>query len=193
MYPACMPVPARPIGPASYDGLLRLPPHMVGEILNGELRATPRPGLRHARAAWRLTASLDGPFDRGSDGPGGWVFLSEPELHLRDDVIVPDLAGCRRQRLPHLPDEAFLTLAPDWVCEIASPSTQRTDRGAKMDIYLRERVAHLWLLDPVARWLEVFRHGGDVWIRAGSWTADEPVRVEPFDAVPIDLAAVWGE
>lgn len=185
--------PARRDVPASYDDLAALPPHVVGEILAGELHATPRPRLRHARAGWRLTSSLDLPFDRGTGGPGGWLFLAEPELHLSSDVVVPDLAGWRRERLPDVPDAAFLTLAPDWVCEVASPSTQRLDRGVKMDIYLREQVKHLWLLDPLERFVEVFRFQDGAWVRVGSWTGDTAARIEPFDAVEIDLKAIWGE
>lgn len=185
--------PARRPVPASYEDLVALPAHMVGEILAGELHATPRPRLRHGRAAWRLTSSLDPPFDRGTGGPGGWIFLAEPELHLAHDIIVPDLAGWRREHLPAVPDSAFLTLAPDWVCEIASPSTQRLDRGVKLDIYLREGVSHVWLLDPIAHFVEVFRLHNGQWVRAGSWIGDAPARIEPFDAVEIDLAAIWGE
>jgi Uma2 family endonuclease len=179
--------------PASYADLQRLPATVVGEILAGELHATPRPRLRHSRSVWKLTASLDAPFDRGAGGPGGWLFLVEPELHFGDDVVVPDLAGWRRHRLPILPDEAFLTLAPDWVCEIASPSTQRIDRGVKMDIYLREHVGHLWLLDPIERFVEVFRLSERVWVRVSSWTGETPARIEPFDAAELDLHAIWTE
>lgn len=185
--------PARRATPPSYEDIVTLPAHVVGEILSGELHATPRPRLRHARAGWRLTSSLDVPFDRGDGGPGGWLFLAEPELHFGTDIIVPDLAGWRRERLPTVPDAAFLTLAPDWVCEIASPSTQRLDRGVKMDIYVREAVGHLWLLDPIERFVEVFRRQDSAWVRVGSWTGDTPARIEPFDAVEIDLTAIWGE
>lgn len=183
--------PARHRRPASYTDLEALPPNTVGEILAGELHATPRPRLRHARAGWRLSSTLDAPFDRGAGGPGGWLFLSEPELHLSDDVVVPDLAGWRRERLPEVPDVAFLTLAPDWICEIASASTQRLDRGVKMDIYLRERVGHLWLLDPTEQLLEVFRIERGAWLRVGAWTGEAPASIEPFDAVEVDLRAIW--
>jgi Uma2 family endonuclease len=176
----------------TYADLAALPPHVVGEILAGDLHATPRPGLRHGRAGWRLTSSLDLPFDRGRGGPGGWLFLAEPELHLGADVVVPDLAGWRRERLPEVPDAPFLALAPDWVCEIASPSTQRLDRGVKLDIYLREQVGHAWLLDPIGRVLEVFRRTGEAWVRAGAWTGEAPARIEPFDLVEIDLRDIWG-
>ena len=115
------PVPAKK--PASYEDLLRVPDHLVAEILEGELFATPRPSVPHAHTAFRLSAALGAPFDAGRGGPGGWVILFEPELHLHEDVVVPDLAGWRRDRLPVLPDAPFLALAPDWVCEIPSPST----------------------------------------------------------------------
>lgn len=187
-----MGAPVRKAPSATYDDLLQLPPHVVGELLAGELHATPRPRLRHARSAWKLSASLDAPFDRGTGGPGGWLFLAEPELHLGDDVVVPDLAGWRRDRLPNLPDEAFLTLAPHWVCEIVSPSTQRIDRGAKMDTYLREGVDHVWLLDPIERFVEIFRRSNGAWIRAGSWTSSAAARLEPFDAIELDLDAIFG-
>jgi Uma2 family endonuclease len=184
---------ARRAAPPTDEDVRRLPAHLVGEILDGDLHATPRPRLRHGRSAWKLGISLDGPFDRGAGGPGGWIFLAEPELHLGPDIIVPDLAGWHRERLPALPDEAYLTLAPDWVCEIASPSTARLDRGVKMDIYLREGVSHLWLLDPIARFIEVFRLTGGQWVRVGVWTGDDPAQIEPFDAVTMDLTAVWGD
>jgi hypothetical protein len=166
---------------------------VVGEILAGELHVTPRPAAAHAAAAFGVGLEVGVPFQRGRGGPGGWLFLAEPELHLADDIVVPDLAGWPRERLPEVPDAAFLTLAPDWVCEIASPSTQRLDRGVKMDIYLREGVGHVWLLDPIERFVEVFRRQDDTWVRVGTWTGETPARIEPFDAVEIDLTAVWGE
>jgi Uma2 family endonuclease len=185
--------PARRDVPASYDDLAALPPHVVGEILAGQLHVTPRPAAPHASAAFGVGLELGVPFQRGRGGPGGWLFLAEPELHLVDDIVVPDLAGWRRERLPAVPAAAFLTLPPDWVCEIASPPTQRLDRGVKMDIYLREQVKHLWLLDPLERFVEVFRFQDGAWVRVGSWTGDTPARIEPFDAVEIDLKAIWGE
>ena len=185
--------PARRARPASCEDLVNLPPHVVGEILAGELHVTPRPRLRHGRSAWKLSSSLDAPFDCGAGGPGGWLFLAEPELHLSGDVVVPDLAGWRRTRLAGVPDEPFLTLPPDWVCGSPSPSTLRVDRGVKLDLYLREAVSHAWLLDPVERFVEVFRREAGAWVRVGTWTDDSPARIEPFDAVEIDVKALWGE
>ena len=119
-----------------------------------KLYATPRPSPRHARASSSLGVTLGGPFDHGRGGPGGWYLLDEPELHLAADVVVPDLAGWRRERLPALPTDAYIALAPKWVCEILSPSTASTDRVRKLRIYARERVSHAWLIDPLARTLE---------------------------------------
>src|SRR5437667_2870051 len=143
--------------PATYDDLLKVPDHLVAEIIDGELYTSPRPAPRHADASSGLGAVLRGPFDRGRGGPGGWRILDEPELHLGRDVVVPDIAGWRRERLPALPEAAFFTVAPDWVCEILSPSTERTDRRRKLSIYARKRVAHAWLVNPTLRMLEAFR------------------------------------
>ncbi len=134
---------------ATYADVEALPDHVVGEILDGELYASPRPRLRHAMAATRLTGRLSPPFDDGRGGPGGWWLLIEPELHLGEDIVVPDLAGWRRERLPEVPDEPHLELAPDWVCEILSHSKERIDRGLKLGIYAREKAPHAWLVNPV--------------------------------------------
>src|SRR5581483_11745138 len=134
--------------PATYDDLIRVPDGKVAEILDGELYATPRPAAHHARVASALGFELGVPFDAGRGGPGGWWILDEPELHLHADVVVPDLAGWRRERLPIIPDVAAFTLPPDWVCEVVSASTEGIDRGKKLAIYAREGVAHAWLLNP---------------------------------------------
>lgn len=178
---------------ATYEDLAALPAHLVGEILGGDLYASPRPRFRHARAAVWLDRRLGPPFDDGQGGPGGWWILIEPEVHLEDDVVVPDLAGWRREKLPAFPDVAFLELAPDWVCEVLSPSTERIDRGLKMQVYAREKVGHLWLLNPEARTLEVLRLQGEKWLVAAVHSGAETVRAEPFEAVALDLADLWGE
>ena len=134
---------------------------------------------------------LGGAFDRGRGGPGGWVILDEPELHLGPDVLVPDLAGWRRERMPELPDVAAFTLPPDWVAEVLSPSTAALDRAEKLPIYARAGVPHLWLLDPVIRTLEIYRLVGPDWHLVGTHAGEVVVSAEPFDAVPLDLAALW--
>lgn len=178
---------------ATYEDLLTVPDHLVAEILNGVLITHPRPAARHARAASRLGAELDGPFDRGRNGPGGWLLLDEPELHLHGDVLVPDLAGWRRERMPELPDTAAFELAPDWVCEVLSPSTEAADRAEKMPIYGREGVGHVWLVDPVARTLEVFQLEASRWVVLGTWRDDARVRAAPFAELDLELAGLWAK
>ncbi|MEO8679495.1 MAG: Uma2 family endonuclease [Vicinamibacterales bacterium] len=176
---------------ATYEDLCAVPDHKVAEILDGELIVSPRPALRHASASSSLGGNIWGPFHGGRGGPGGWWILFEPELHHADDVLVPDLAGWRRERVPVLPDAAFMTMAPDWVCEVISPSTERIDRSRKMRIYAREGVRHLWLVDPIVRTLEVLRLEGGRWVLLTTHTDTDVVRAEPFDAIEIDLTSLW--
>src|SRR5918994_1136860 len=121
---------AAPVKPrATYDDLLQVPPHRVAEIVDGELHVSPRPASRHALAASLIGSDLVGPFHQGRGGPGGWWILFEPEVHLGGDVVVPNVAGWRRARLPEFPDTPAFTVAPDWVCEVVSPGTERLDRA----------------------------------------------------------------
>ena len=179
--------------PASYDDLAALPDIVVAEILDGELYSSPRPAPRHTVAWSRIGSGLVGPFDRGVGGPGGWWILLEPELHLGRDVVVPDWAGWRRSRMPRVPETAYFPLAPDWVCEILSPSTATIDRAKKLQIYAREHVAHAWLVDPTARTLEVLRLEHGRWTILGTHAGAEIVRAEPFADVELDLASLWAD
>jgi Uma2 family endonuclease len=176
---------------ATYDDLVRLPEHLIGQIIAGELIASPRPANDHAVASSTLGSELLGPFQRGRGGPGGWWILDEPELHLGKDVLVPDLAGWRRARLPTVPREPFFTLAPDWVCEVLSPSTAGLDRVRKKHVYAREGVEYVWLVDPVGRTLEVFRLNEGRWLELGAWSGEDRVRAAPFDAIELELGALW--
>lgn len=176
---------------ATYADLAALPENVIGEIVDGELIASPRPALRHARASSRLGGVLGPPFDVGDGGPGGWIILDEPELHLSGDALVPDLAGWRRERVPEMPDVDAFTLAPDWVCEVLSPSTGVLDRARKLPIYARERVGHVWLVDPRLQTLEVFRREGSDWLLLGTFAGERRVRAEPFDAIDLDLSLLW--
>jgi Uma2 family endonuclease len=178
---------------ATYADLLEVPEHLVAEIVDGELHTSPRPALRHSNATSVLGTQLGGPFHIGRGGPGGWWILDEPELHFGDDVLVPDLAGWRRERLPRLPDAPAISLAPDWVCEALSPSTRRLDRGKKLSVYARERVGHAWLMDADARTLEVYRRSPEGWLLVATHEGDAGVQAEPFEAVEIALALLWGD
>jgi Uma2 family endonuclease len=177
--------------PATEADLDALPEHVVGEIIDGTLYAWPRPRPRHGIAAAQITADLTVPFGRGHGGPGGWWIVFEPELHLDRHVLVPDLAGWRRERLPVIPDTVGITVAPDWVCEILSPTTARIDRKRKKEIYAEHGVAHLWLVDPVVRTLETYRLEGGRWVDGGTFVDDDVARVAPFDAIELRLADWW--
>ncbi|WP_395857996.1 Uma2 family endonuclease [Cystobacter fuscus] len=176
---------------ALYAALEKLPPNVLGEIVGGELYVSPRPASPHAWASSMLGSELMSPFGRGRGGPGGWVLLDAPELHLGQDVVVPDITGWRRKRMPEMPHVAAFTLAPDWVCEVLSPSTAALDRARKMTVYAREGVGHLWLVDPVLQTLEVYRreHGG--WFVLGTHVGEARVRAEPFEALELELGALW--
>jgi Uma2 family endonuclease len=175
---------------ATYDDLLRVPDRLVAEIVDGELYATPRPASPHARATWAIGQDL-GSFDRQPKAPfqpGGWWILFAPELHLGQEVLVPDLAGWRRARMPVISNVAYFELAPDWVCEVVSPTTGHLDRVGKMPVYARVQVQHLWLVHPILRTLEVYRLDGGRWMVAATHGGSAVVRPEPFDAIEIDLS-----
>lgn len=176
---------------ATYQDVIDSPEHRVAEIIDGDLYTSPRPASPHAHAASTLGMDLGGAFQRGRGGPGGWRILFEPELHLGAHVVVPDLAGWRIERMPQVPAVAYFELSPDWVCEVLSPSTARLDRIQKLRIYGEHGVAHAWLLDPLHRTLEVYRRHEEHWLLAQSFVEDSPVHAEPFDAVPLELAALW--
>jgi len=174
-----------------YEDLQNLPENVVGEIIDGELVVSPRPGVRQAAASSSLGADLATTFGRrGGSGPGAWVILDEPELHI-GQVLVPDLAGWRRERLPHLPDAPFIDLAPDWICEVLSPSTVAHDRTSKTHHYARAGVGHLWFVDPTPETLEVYRLDGGAWRLVESVAGPMKVRAEPFEAMELDLGNLW--
>ncbi|MEO8467426.1 MAG: Uma2 family endonuclease [Gammaproteobacteria bacterium] len=176
---------------ATYDDLCGVPENFVAEMFDGELYATPRPAIPHAHAASVLGFELGGPFHRGRHGPGGWWILDEPELHFGKDVLVPDLAGWRREKLAALPTLPYFTQAPDWICEVLSPSTESLDRVKKLRIYARVGVEHAWLVNPVLQTLEVFTLTAGRWTLVATHEGSDFVRAEPFDAIELELGALW--
>jgi Uma2 family endonuclease len=178
---------------ATYDDLVAVPDHLVAEIVDDELWTSPRPAPRHATAASLLGAVLTMGFGAGRP-PGGWRILAETELHLGAHTVVPDIAGWRLERMPKLPETAYFSLAPDWVCEVLSPSTALLDRAKKLRIYAEAGVAYAWLVDPLLRSIEVLRRDA-----TGHWTLLDTrvgavvVHAEPFAAVEVDLALLWSE
>jgi len=177
--------------PATYADIEALPPHVTGQIIEGTLYAHSRPASPHALVATVLGGDIGSAFHRGRGGPGGWVILFEPELHFGRDVVVPDIAGWRRGRMPEMPRVPWFELAPDWVCEVLSPSTAGLDRVKKRALYAKEGVAFLWFVDPEGKTLETLQLEGERYADAGAFEGDASVRAVPFDAIELELTALW--
>lgn len=186
---------------ATYEDLYSIPEHTTGEIIDGELVVTPRPSRKHVYTATALGGEITSPYQFGRGGPGGWIILVEPEIKLADAIVVPDLAGWKRERFPVSEESNWISVVPDWVCEILSPTTFRTDKVKKMPLYARHAVAHIWLIDPAAMTLDAFRlepvpepaHESGRWLLLGSYAEKDRVRVEPFEALEIKLEDLWLE
>ncbi len=181
--------PVREGKEATYQDVLDAPEHKVAEIIDGELFLSPRPAAPHALVTTSLVTSLGSRFGHGAS-PGGWVFLIEPELHFGKLIMVPDIAAWRLERLPDL-GAAFITLAPDWLCETLSPSTEKLDRAKKLPRYARAGVGHVWLLHPLLRTLEVLRRHDQSWLQVATHADDEVVRAEPFEELELALSHLW--
>jgi Uma2 family endonuclease len=176
---------------ATYDDLLRFPEHVIAELIDGEIYTPSRPASPHSFAASVLSALLGAPFQLGLRGPGGWWIRNKPELHLRNDAFVPDVVGWRRDITPTCPNTSGTDIPPDWLCEVLSPSNAGYDRVKKVPKYARNGVEHVWIVDPIARTLEVYRLNGEHYLLVSTHEADERVKIEPFDAVELDLALLW--
>ena len=176
---------------AGYADVLDAPPHMVAEVLAGTLYSQPQPAMPHGLASSGIGAKISPPFVYGDGGPGGWWIIFGPELHLEEDIVVPDLAGWRRTTMPDYPAAAYCTIAPDWTCEVLSHSTRRIDRHEKAAIYAREGVSHLWFVDPDARTLEALQLREGHWVLLATLADDESVSQPPFDAITFPLGALW--
>jgi Uma2 family endonuclease len=181
--------PAKKI--ATYADIEALPPHVTGEIIYGSLYTQPSPAPRHGAAQAALSVELGNPFQKGNGGPGGWTFIIVPELHIDGHVLVPDMAGWRRERMPTMPKTAYVEIAPDWICEILSDSTAARDRNEKRAVYGAIGVQFLWLLDPRVKVLECFSLVADNWLLSGTFSGDTMVRATPFDAIEFSLSDLW--
>ena len=181
---------------ASYQDVLDAPAHLVAEIIGGELYLHPRAPPREALARYRLGAGLGHTFDLGRSGPArheseNWWLFHEPELRFGEDVLVPDLVGWRRERMPALPDTAYFTLAPDWVCEVLSSERPRLDLQIKRPLYASEGVRHLWLVDMDDRTLQALELCGDDWVPIARVKDEESVSIAPFEATTLRLGNFW--
>jgi Uma2 family endonuclease len=178
---------------ATYDDLYAIPENVTGEIIDGEIIATPRPSARHTHVESTLGYELGPPFQFGRGGPGGWIILVETEIMLGEDLLVPDLTGWKKERFPGLTTDNWISVRPDWICEILSPSTTRLDKVRKMPIYAEHGVSYAWLIDPTSKTLDAFRLESGKWLLVGTFAEDDKVRVEPFHEVEIELGNLWLE
>ncbi len=180
---------------ATYDDVLNAPEQKVAEIIEGELVLSPRPAGPHSVATAALMGELGPPFWRGRGGPGGWIILMEPEIHLGSNVLVPDIAGWRRETMDTvLREPPYFSVRPDWICEVLSPSTERYDRGAKIRLYAQSGVSYAWLVNPLQHTLEVLRLSGETptkWTSLAVFTDDAKVRAEPFESFELELGVLW--
>jgi Uma2 family endonuclease len=176
---------------ATYEDLLKVPDNLIAELIDGELFTSPRPMPRHMRAANQLNRHLGGAFDNDGGGATGWWIVIEDEIHLDRDVFVPAIAGWRRERVPDRPRDEYWTVAPDWICEVVSPSTGRLDRVRKLPRYAFHGIPHAWILDPLLQTLEVYRLEQGRWVTIATHGGDEVVRAEPFEAIELHLSLLW--
>ena len=181
---------------ATYQDLLDAPENLVAELIDGELLLSPQPRMGHQVAASMLVAILIDAFQRRRAGANGWLIVAEPELHLAREqrVLVPDLAGWRRERTAAIEmDHAAVEVVPDWICEVLSPSTSRLDRLRKLPLYAEHGVAWVWLLDPLARSLEIYRREPEGYLLPGAHGDEAKLHAAPFDAIELDLKELWPE
>ncbi len=180
--------------PATVADLLAIPEHeRFHEIIGGELVPKAMPSARHGSSQANLTGRLVGPYGRRPGGrfPGGWRFMTETEIRFEDhEVYRPDIAGWRRSHMPVLPEEFPITLRPDWVCEIISPSNERNDIIKKMLTYQRARMPHYWLIDPITEALVVYRWTEAGYLLVQSAQREERIRAEPFDGVSLSVRSL---
>jgi Uma2 family endonuclease len=183
---------------ATFADYAAVPDHLDATLIGGVLQVMPKHAPPQAQVRLDLCAELYGPFRRGRGGPGHWRTLVGPELHFgpagEEDIVAPDIAGWRIERLPVLPRIAYFTVAPDWVCEVLSPSTEKLDRIDKMLVYAREGVKHVWLVHPIRQTIEAFALTPEkLWLSIGLHAGNVQVRIPPFDAIELDLGSLWPE
>ena len=176
---------------ATYADLEAVPENLVAEIIFGDLVTHPRPVTGHGAMTSALGVVAGAPYQFGQGGPGGWVFVDEPESHLGPHVLVPDIAAWRRERWTAKSSDPFITVAPDWICEGLSPSTEKYDKGPKRAIYAQHGVGYLWFLDPRVMSLECFVLQGKEWVLKGTFFDSDLVCMPPFDALTFSLAMLW--
>ena len=174
----------------TYQYVLDAPTHQVAEIVDGTLYVNLRPPTLQALAKTRLAAGLGHAFCFGRGGPDRWWIMHEPERCLGEDILVPDVAGWRRERLPRIPETWDAVIASDWVCETMADSTRDLDLNCKRPVYACPEIPHLWPVEPTDRTLEVFKLHEGQWLLIAS-AKDDPVSIRPFDASIFSLGNLW--
>jgi Uma2 family endonuclease len=187
-----MAAPAR--DPATYADLLKLPDAVRAQILSGQIITAPAPLPSHSKVQGAVRRFVGGPFDDddGHGGPGGWWIFVEVDVQLDvHNVVRPDLAGWRRARLPDPGEQRPISITPDWVCEVLSPSSVAYDRVTKSRLYAANGIRHYWIIDVDARTLEAFELVEQRWVLAGSYDEDALVRVAPFVEVELPVGRLF--
>jgi Uma2 family endonuclease len=175
----------------TYEDLCNVPDDMTGEIIDGELSLTPMPSKQQIHTGTKLANAVVAAYHFGTKGPGGWIILDEPDLAFGEDILVPELAGWKEDRFIVSWEHHWISVAPDWVCEIISPETAQRDRTQKMPIYERNGVSYVWLIDPAEKSLEIFRLESGKWGAPTLYTGNDKVRAEPFEQTEINLGDLW--
>ncbi len=179
--------------PATYADLEALPEGVHAEIIGGEILTFPAPLPKHSKPQGSLRRFIGGPFDDddGFDGPGGWWIFLEVDIAFGIDFVRPDLSGWRRERLPNPGDERPITVVPDWICEVLSPTNEAHDRLTKRRLYARYGVRHYWIVDPQTRLLEAYSLEGERWVDAGTFGDVDIARIPPFEAVELPVGRLF--
>ncbi len=180
---------------ATYADLYSIPDNMIGEIIDGELYVMPRPSPKHCNTSSSLGIIIGYYYKMGMNGGSGkWWILDEPEIHfsdLKEDFLVPDIAGWKKERMPTLPAETYFSVPPDWICEILSPGTARHDRKKKLPKYAKFGVSYFWIIDPANRTVEILKLKNSEYVVLAVYGEDDKMQAEPFTEIIIDLKNIW--
>lgn len=171
------------------DAFANAPSNLRAELLHGTVLMAPAPAPLHQVHVAELLRRLSG-YDRrgrGPTDPGGWLIVPDPEVDLGEapDKFRPDVAGWRFERATFSLREPAITVAPDWVCEVLSPSTETIDRAIKAPLYASYGVEWLWLIDPEDCSIEVFHNDRGTFRPTHTFRASSAGSLPPFEGAPM--------
>jgi len=183
---------SKPAGTATYQDILDAPDDMRAEVVNGELHLLPRAAPRHQRFSFLFGNALETSLRDRKSGHSGWVFIPDTNVHLSDhDICGPDIAGWRVETMPDVPETAHITIRPDWVCEIISPSSERLDRHDKFAMYANFGIPYYWIVDHRNRLVEAYALEQGRWVAIGVGSNDDAISFAPFDTIGLELGRLW--